>query len=91
MRESVQLTHFFKHAVEQGHILAVPRCELPSAKLNPKPGFSAQDVRRLRQVSEARCCEEGLHQRVQNDRIKLHCYVMFASYTVSAKVIPSFA
>lgn len=81
VRESVQLTHFFKHAIEQGHIGSVPRCELPSAKLNPKPGFTVQEVQKLRQVSEARCCEQGLHRRVQNDRIKLHSYVMFAIHS----------
>lgn len=81
VRESVQLNHFFKHGIELGHISAVPSCELPPAKLNPKPGFSVKEVLQLRQVSEARCCEDGLHRRVQNDRIKLHSYVMFALHS----------
>lgn len=81
VRENVQLGHFFKYAVQQGHISSVPKCAMPAAKLNPKPGFTVQEVQKLRQVSEERCCEEGLHQRVQNDRMKLHAYVMFALYS----------
>ena len=80
-RENVQLRHILRFAVEQNLIASIPACEIPPVKLNPRPGFSRAEIQRLKQHSLDRCTQAGIHMRVQNDRMKLHSYVMFACAT----------
>lgn len=78
-REHVQLGHFFRHAIDEDYIKAAPRCQLPSAKLNPRPGFTRSEIRLIKSTSMKRLSEEGIHPSVQNDRMKLHCFVSIAA------------
>lgn len=77
------LRQLFNQAYKWGYVSGnhVPLIESVKAPDNPRPSFTAEEFKALKQLALSRATEDDISKHIKDERMILFCYINLAAYS----------